>query len=329
MPRLTILMPTYNAAPYVREAVDSVLNQTFSDFELWAIDDGSTDNTVSLLRGYNDPRVQVFVSDKNQGRVAAVNSHVHAVTTPFFTITDADDVSHSTRLERQMHLMEKNASLMMCGSSYWAMDEEGFLVREMKLLTRAEDLRARARMQSPFMGGTTIMRTSLLQYFPDFYRTYFKDNLADADLACRILDRFQATNVPEALYYYRIVPTSLSRKRPTARSLNVHRLVGFLSAQRQLEGVDCLEQGNIAAADAFMRSIEAVYEGNPSLLKRHEAFFHLYWGLTGNAWTAIRTAIVTRPSAKNLLAGAYIIFRIAMFSLTRSLNKKHYSELLN
>lgn len=322
-------MPAYNASHYIAEAIDSLLNQTFRDFELWIVDDGSSDRTAILAQKYakQDPRVKVFKNPANQGRVLTVNATVHKVSTPYFTITDADDVSHPQRLEKQMQLLMENRNLMMCGSSYWAMDAQGYLVRKMRLLRGLHEIREQALYQSPFMGPTTVMRKEVLFDFPEFYRIYFKDNQADADLSTRLLDKYETTNLEESLYYYRILDTSLTRREITIRNLTLSKLIAHLSWQRRNTGSDCLEKGNPQEANEFMKTLEEAYRNASSLFFRHQAFFHLYWGLNRKAFQTIWKAFLNQPFAiKNILGVPLVLSRIIFFVLYRRVFRRHYSR---
>lgn len=330
MPLLTILMPAFNAALYMQEAIESLLVQTFKDFDLWIIDDGSTDETLSIAKSYSDPRIKIITNPINQGRVQTINKLVKNIQSPYFAITDADDVSHPQRLEKQMELLEREQSLMMCGTSFWVIDEQGYRIRELKLLTDLTELRAKALHQSLFLGPTTIMRKNVVTVFPEFYRMYIQDEFADADLATQILDKYIATNIAESLYCYRILPSSLSRKNITPRSLNLHLLVGFLSRQRRTAGQDCLQRNAPEEANDFMAQIEEPYNLDHSFLFRHQAFVHLYWGLNNLALENVRLAVLKSPfRAKNWVSLLYIIFRIGLFYLNRSVNKVHYRQLMN
>ena len=329
MPQLTILMPAFNAAPYIEEAVNSLLEQTFSDFDLWIIDDASTAETLIIIKSFQDPRIKIVANEVNQGRVRTINKLVKDIESPYFTITDADDVSHRQRLEKQLEVLEREQSLMMCGTSFCVIDEQGFTVRELKLLTDLTELRAKALHQSQFLGPTTIMRKEVVNAFPEFYRAYIQDEFADADLATQILDKYTATNIAESLYYYRILPSSLSRKNITPRNLNLHLLVGFLSRQRRTTGQDCLQRNAPEEANEFMRQIEEPYNLDPSFLFRHQASVHLYWGLNDLAFKNGWVAISKSPfRAKNWGSLLYIIFRIGLFYLNRSVNKVHYRQLM-
>lgn len=328
MPRLTIIMPVYNASRFIKEALQSILNQSFKDFELWIVDDASTDNSLSIVKSFQDSRIKIFSNTNNQGRVRTSNKWVKEISSEYFTVTDADDISHPLRLQKQIEFLDSHQDYMMCGTSFWAVDENGFLVREMKLKTDVCELRQAALNQSQFLAGSTVMRRAVLEHFPDFYREYFIDNLADADLACMILDKFNSTNIDEPLYFYRIVTSSLSRKKVTVRNLNLHRLVGFLSRQRREQGQDCLQRGSAAEADEFMNSIQRDYENDSSFFFRHQAFFHLYWGLNDLAFQNGWKAFKTRPLYwKNFLGLPLITIRCIVFGVKR-ISRRNYGVLM-
>ncbi len=330
MAELTILMPAYNAAPYVEEAVQSLLNQTYADFELWVLDDASTDNTLAIVTALaaKDSRISIISNVINQGKLKTVNTQVRSVKSPYFTITDADDVSHPARLEKQMAVLNSNPQLVMCGTAYAAIDEQGYYLRTVHVPVDLKQLRERSLIQSAFMGGTMVMRAALLTDFTELYRSYFENYMEDADLACRILDKYEATNVNEPLYFYRIVPSSLTRAKVTLRTLSIYKLIAQLSVERRRDGKDCLELGNYAAAADFMMKIEADYAQDSTLLLRHQSFFYLYWGQNHLAFNAITKALSRKPyHAKTVLSFLLISVRIMHFYLLRSFKKVHYHAL--
>jgi glycosyltransferase involved in cell wall biosynthesis len=329
MPTLTVIMPVYNASPFIKEAVHSLLNQTFTDFELWIIDDGSSDNSMHLVEQLDDSRIQLFYNKKNIGKAKTVNEYAQKITTPFFTITDADDVSDFQKIEKQLNAFAVDPSLMMCGTSCYAITESGFVFREIHLQSDEREIKIHAHLQSQFMGATTMMRKEILHTFPELYRSYFS-NQVDADLCCRILSQFKTSNLNDLLYFYRIVPSSISRKKITPLSLNSYKLIGELYLQRKKSKNDWLEQGKTKKADDFMKSIELKYDSDPSFLPRHTAFFHLYWGQLLPAINEGYRAFTLKPlKLKNGLSLALIIFRSGLFYLNRVFNKTHYTQLIN
>lgn len=326
MARLTILMPAYNTERFVEEALESLLNQSFSDFELWIIDDGSTDRTRSIMDQFQDTRIKRFYHNENRGRVKVVNELVYQVNTEYFTITDADDVSQKQRLEQQISYMDDHKELMMCGTSYTAIDENGFVVREMNVPVDYE-LICREILDRPcFHGPTTIMRRNVLDHFPEFYREYFKENMADSDLTSRIVDRFKAVNLPERLYYYRIVKTSVSRKNFTPKFSSLYAVISFLSKQRRPTGSDSLDRNDMESLEQIIKEITAEFARDRSLLYQKAGFYYLYWKVFDQAWFNARKAWFTKPfKPKNIFL---VIYTIAMAGIHVLSGKKHYKETI-
>lgn len=114
-PRVTVLMPAYNAAPYVAQAVNSVLRQTFTDFELLVIEDGSTDDTRAVLDRYHDPRLRLELRDANAGLVVRLNEGLALARGTLIARLDADDVAHPSRLARQVEAFERDPSVTILG----------------------------------------------------------------------------------------------------------------------------------------------------------------------------------------------------------------------
>lgn len=110
MPQLTLIMPAFNAAPFIEEAIESLLHQTFTDFELWLADDGSTDATRAKMNLFQDSRIKRFYFNENRGRVVRMNEMVPLVETDYVGITDADDVSHPSRLQNKWPYSIKTGS---------------------------------------------------------------------------------------------------------------------------------------------------------------------------------------------------------------------------
>ena len=100
-PKITVLMPVYNAGKYLREAIDSILNQSFSDFEFLIINDGSTDNSKNIIESYNDQRIKFIENDKNSGVIFSLNRGLDLAKGGYIARMDADDISLRDRLKIQ------------------------------------------------------------------------------------------------------------------------------------------------------------------------------------------------------------------------------------
>ncbi|GAA3994112.1 glycosyltransferase family 2 protein [Mucilaginibacter dorajii] len=124
IPQITVLMPAYNAGKYIGDAIRSVLNQTFTDFELLIVNDGSTDNTVEVIRSFNDPRIVLIYQD-NKGVATALNKGLKYARAPHIARFDADDICHTERLELQYGFMLANPEFSIIGSAADYIDMDG------------------------------------------------------------------------------------------------------------------------------------------------------------------------------------------------------------
>jgi glycosyltransferase involved in cell wall biosynthesis len=124
MKKISIIIPTYNAIAYLPEAVESVLKQTFKDFELIIIDDGSSDRTVEWASQINDPRVKVILQD-NHGSARARNQGIAIAEGEYIALLDADDVWESTKLEKQVNFLARNPSIGLVDTSVVLINEDG------------------------------------------------------------------------------------------------------------------------------------------------------------------------------------------------------------
>ncbi len=130
-PSVSVLMPVYNGAEYVAKAIDSVLAQTLTDFELVVVDDGSTDDTARVLASYaQDQRVRVVHHETNGGLVASLNDGLQACRAELVARLDADDMSMPTRLQRQKEVFDTNPAVVLCATAYVRFLPSGQVLRE-------------------------------------------------------------------------------------------------------------------------------------------------------------------------------------------------------
>lgn len=109
-------MPVYNAQEYIREAIDSILNQTFSDFEFIIINDGSTDNSVEIIKNYNDPRIVLVDNTENKGLVSVLNQGLQLAQGEYIARMDADDISLPNRFMEQVNYLDKHPQVGILGA---------------------------------------------------------------------------------------------------------------------------------------------------------------------------------------------------------------------
>ena len=128
MPAISVLMPAYNAATYIAQAIDSILQQTFRDFELIIVNDGSTDRTEDIVLSYQDNRIRYFKNDGNKGLIYTRNKLVELSSANFIAFLDSDDLSMNTRLERQYAKFAADERLSFVSTSFYMINEYGEIV---------------------------------------------------------------------------------------------------------------------------------------------------------------------------------------------------------
>lgn len=124
-PKVTVLMPVYNAEKYVGEAINSILNQTFIDFEFLIINDGSTDNSLDVIKSFDDLRIKLINNEMNLGISPTLNKGIDIAQGDYLARMDADDISLSIRLEKQVEFMDSHQHIGICGSWVQTFDKSG------------------------------------------------------------------------------------------------------------------------------------------------------------------------------------------------------------
>ncbi len=117
-PRITVIMPVYNCELYIKEAIDSILNQTFTDFEFLIIDDASTDKTVSIIKEYKDFRIQLIEKEGNKGISDSLNYGLKVAKGEYIARMDGDDISLPERFVKQVTFLDSNPDVILCGSNF-------------------------------------------------------------------------------------------------------------------------------------------------------------------------------------------------------------------
>jgi hypothetical protein len=201
-PLITVLLPVYNGAPFLPEALASVQAQTCADFELLVIDDGSTDDTPHILAGFaaREPRLRL-VRRQRRGRVPALNHGLALARGRFLARLDADDRMHPARLERQLERLQAGPDLALLGSAYRLVDEHGAPGPVHGQPLTDTGIRWQMLFHSAFahpsvMLPLDILRRHALEYDP-------QQVTEDYELWSRLLEHGRGANLPEPLVDYR------------------------------------------------------------------------------------------------------------------------------
>lgn len=295
IPQLSVIMPVYNAAPYVGEAIESILGQTYGDFELIIADDGSTDGSREVIEKYNDPRIILSHNLKNVGKTATVNRLFKMARGSYVTIHDADDASEPRRFEVQLEKMNIDATLVFCGCNFTAVSIDGKLKGTSNLMVHNSDLKEGMFQRPQFHGPTVVFRREAAAKLDEIYRPFFKDYNEDYDFLFRLMEWGEVTNCPEVLYKYRVTPLSLSRKLTPQKRVSV-RLVQHLARQRQQSGTDDLMAGRIDEVNRKLQELTEPYLRDKSLILREQAELDVYYGFYRNGLMSALRAVKTAPT---------------------------------
>jgi len=198
---VSVVLPVRDGERFVHEAVESVLAQTYADLELIVVDDGSTDATPEILRGFRDERLRVLRQEP-AGLVAALQCGVTEARAPLVARMDADDVSEPARLERQVELLERRPRVGMVATWTAVIDEEGHELRREVLPPAHADLARRLLLRNPFQHGSVVVRREALEAAGSYRDDYGANE--DYDLWRRLARSWELACVPEVLYRYRV-----------------------------------------------------------------------------------------------------------------------------
>lgn len=228
-PTVSVLMPVYNAELFLREAIESVLNQSFTDFELLIINDGSTDKSKTIIESYKDSRIRL-VNQPNHGLVYTLNKGIDLAEGKYIARMDADDASLPNRLERQVDFLEVNTEVALLGTAYDVVDEEGAKLYTFKPILDDSTIRLDFLLRNPFGHGTTMFRKEVVQKLGGYANLRYTE---DYELWWRIASKHKLANIQDILYKWRVVSSSMSHAKHLENQKIIVSLKGKIWSQSQ------------------------------------------------------------------------------------------------
>lgn len=213
MPSCDVILPVFNGEHTVLAAVYSILNQTHDDLRLIVMDDGSSDQSMSLLRGIDDARLVLIEHDRNVGLSTRLNEAVQLATAPYVARMDADDIAHPERIEKQIAVLESDKTLDLVGCSVVTMDQSGRLIGTRKYPCLHEEILRRPYRSIPIAHPAWCGRKEWFKRNPYDARNV---RCEDQALLRRAKNDSRFCNLPDFLLAYR--EASAVRPRATLRS---------------------------------------------------------------------------------------------------------------
>lgn len=212
-PKISVIMPIYNCDKYLAAAVESILLQTFTDFELILVNDASTDDTLKIAQEYakRDSRIKIINNKKNLNIAGSLNKGIEAAKAKIIARMDGDDISLPTRFQKQYELLTIREDVAVVGCNMLIMDSEGHEYDKRAYASDSFTLKKNIFRYSPFAHPTVMYRKSAVKecggYNPQYSPT------EDLDLWVRIGSKYEFANIPEYLFKYRVFKQSSSHKK--------------------------------------------------------------------------------------------------------------------
>jgi glycosyltransferase involved in cell wall biosynthesis len=222
LPKISVLMPFRNCEAYLDESIQSILNQTFKDFELILINDASTDQSDAIVHKYlSDPRLRYFPNQKRLGIANNLNFALSIAKGDYVARMDGDDISAPSRLEQQFHfIQEKNFDLV--GTFATIFDSRSLRTSQQTEPEAMEDIRNQIFKRSPIIHSTILAKKAIFggfPYRPDYFPT------EDHDLFVRLIAAgFRLGNLPRFLYFYRWHPENTFNQHCLGRAKTHYRI---------------------------------------------------------------------------------------------------------
>jgi len=197
--KLSVLMPNFNNEPYLKECLQSLVNQTFSDFLVIIVDDCSTDKSIDIINAFQDDRIRLYQKDQQTGIVDALNLGLSKITSPYFIRMDGDDISAPDRFEKLIYFLDTNPDFDICSSSIQTFGSRNELqnYEENPLMNKANLVFNHSVGHASCIFRTSLFKTNQITYLDGFWR------LEDYFLFYRLKDLGNATSLNQPLYLYR------------------------------------------------------------------------------------------------------------------------------
>jgi len=210
-PMITVLMSVYNGEKFLKEAMDSILTQTFTDFEFLIINDGSTDNSMEIIESYNDSRIRLINNEKNLKLIASLNKGISLARGKYIARMDCDDISMPERLEKEVNFLENSLEYGLVGTCYTVIDGAGKEQYNKSYPSSNDLIKLFLSLNCPLAHGSIMGRTELFKQ--NLYGSKEYSAVEDYELWTRIAKVTKIHNIPEYLFKYRIYGESFSNTK--------------------------------------------------------------------------------------------------------------------
>jgi glycosyltransferase involved in cell wall biosynthesis len=295
VPEVTVLMAVYNGGPLLAQAVDSILAQSFTDFEFLIVDDGSTDGAVDALHAIADARLRFVRNPRNLGLTVALNLGLGLARAPLIARMDADDVSMPNRLQRQVETFRLRPSLGLLGSWAEIIDVFGRFAGQIQLPVKHEDIARAILRDNVFVHPSVMVRADVLREIGGYPVEF--SVAQDYAMWVRIVLRHEVANLPETLVKYRIHSDQVSHRHLRKQRVAARKIQSWGRREYVSEGV--VDSRALPPEPSFWGDLTA---SSGTLGNDYKQLARRYWrlGAGGKAFRIALTGMMVAPMSIEL-----------------------------
>ncbi|MCG9737531.1 glycosyltransferase family 2 protein [Shewanella insulae] len=288
-PLVSVCIAVYNAEKFIKDAIMSVINQTYENLEVLILDDFSTDNTLNELEKLVqlDDRIIIHRNVQNLGYLRSFNKLLELATGDFVSFVDADDWIDINKIELQLEVFSKNPEIGLVGTNINRTDVQGRKVGTESYPSEYEEIKIYLSEHDDvcMCGSSVMIRREVIECLGG-YREFFEGCPAeDYDWIRRIVERYKCVNLNEYLYNYRFADASLTRKvHYSVKARNAALITKFLASQRHANGFDSLDNPDDLGLRNLLEELEREQSNNICSLYKSTAIQH---AINGNLKASI------------------------------------------
>ncbi len=209
-PKISVILSVYNGMPFLKYAVESILKQTYSNFEFIIVNDASNDGTLKYLKSLKDKRIKIITNQKNLGLAASLNKALSIAKGEYIARMDADDISLPNRFKTQVEYLRANPEVSLCGCWVDLIDKNGKVIGEKRYPANDLELKNALKWYQPIV-HPTFMATKKFYKSLNGYDTQF-DYAEDYELLSRAIKNNKFANIPSKLFLWRLANDRRSRR---------------------------------------------------------------------------------------------------------------------
>jgi glycosyltransferase involved in cell wall biosynthesis len=238
LPLVSVAMPVYNAEKYIKQAIDSVLGQTYTHFELVIVNDGSNDRSKEIIHSYSDNRIRYFENEINLGIAKTRNRCIQYSNGKYIAVLDNDDIAKATRLEKQVEFLESNINYALCGSFYEVIDGEGRIINKIKIPFTDKKIKTYLLFENCFCNSSVMIQSNLLKERP--YIESF-DMIEDYYFLYTVGKSKKLSNLPVFATQYRV----------HGKNTSIEKLEGMRTLRKKMDDMILNDLGIPFTEDEF------------------------------------------------------------------------------